>query len=246
MSDDRIAEARALYASLDRMTRNPKRITPSAPVVIPAIMIAVCSVALICILIKLIMKFVVAKRATTSLGSSQANSPDIPTTPEDQTSMATTASMKTRGSLAIHSQQRKSKPAPVSLYQIRQKQSPTTSATKHKAMAKAMSKAARAEANKSLSKDSNRQNQDTSDNDERENSPGGISQNSDDTDEVVQSIEEHQTGILYAAGVSRGQDDNDGPHVSSHNPNQPEVHIVRIRDIEDNVQQAWPQTESDI
>lgn len=250
MSEQRLAEARALFVSLDRIARNPKKFSPSAPWVIPAIMVAVGLVAIICLAIKLIMKYIVAKKDTKSFESSQANSPDLPTTPEDQTSMATTASMKTRGSVGLNSKQRKRKHPPVSLYQLRQKQSPCSSSTRHKAVAKAMSKAARAEANKSLSRDSSRQNQDNSDdNDERDHSPGGISQDSDDSVELAQFNEEQHSGLVYAAGVTKGvHDDTDGHDVSSH-PNQPEIHIVQIREIEDRVQhyqQPWPQTESDI
>lgn len=262
MSEQKLAEARALYVSLDRIARNPKRFSPSAPWVIPAIMIAVGSVAIICLAIKLIMKYIIAKKETNSLGSSQADSPELPTTPEDQTSMATTASMKTRGSVSHNSKRSASKHPPLSLYQMRQKQSPSSSSTRHKAVAKAMSKAARAEANKSLSKDSSKQNQDASDNDERENSPGGISQASDDTEEVIQSIDEQHSGLVYAAGIAKsGHDNNDGHEASSHSngpqmspyldhvSQPPEIHIVQIREIEDRVQhfdQPWPQTESDI
>lgn len=191
---------------------------------------------------------------TKKFGMSEQSSPDIPTTPEDQTSMATTASMKTRGSLRLSQKQRKNRPQAVSLYQMKQKQSPGSSSSKsktHKAALKAMSRAAKSEANRSLSRDSTRQVDDGSDDNTNmngDNSPN-LSQHSDDTDEIQASV--NQSGLVYSASASAARentDEIDGANVHNHN-NQPEVHIVQIRDLEDNVQhsqQAWPQAESEI
>lgn len=244
----RLAEARALAASLDKLTRVPRRFTPRAPEIIPATMIIVTLFALVCLVIKLFMNYLSSKNGKSkTFSSSQASSPDIPTTPEDQASMATTASMKTRGSLR-HSSKRRNKPPPVSLYQMKQKQSPGSSTTKsktHKAAMKAISRAAKAEANRSLSRDSTRQADDNSDdnikNDDGDNSPTNLSHHSDDTDEI-QAV--NQSGLVYAA--SRG--DHDEVDAMQHTASQPEVHIVQIRDLEDvqHSQPTWPQAESEI
>lgn len=247
----RLSEARALALSLDKLTRSPKKFTPAAPWIIPATMIFVTLFALICLVIKLFMNYLSSKNnKSKTFGLSEASSPDIPTTPaEDQASMATTASMKTRGSFR-HNSRRRNKPPPVSLYQIKQKQSPGGSATKsktHKAAMKAISRAAKAEANRSLSRESTRQVDDNSDDNIKnsdDNSPTNLSHNSDDTDE----IQVEQPGLAYAAArANLDQPDNpdDGP--MSPSAGQPEVHIVQIRDLDDSVQQpAWPQAESEI
>lgn len=251
----RLAEVRALSATLDRLTRNPKRISPTAPWIIPATMIVVAVFALICLAIKLIMNYLNSKHEKTKdFEHSHTSSPEIPTTPEDQASMATTASMKTRGSLGVGSRrQHRSKPPPVSLYQIKQKQSPGSSASKsktHKAAMKAISRAAKAEANRSFSRDSSRQPNDGSDDNSNnigDNSPTNLSQRSDDTDEI-QAVS--QSGIVYGAASSKGNaDEIDGSNALGHSSNQPEVHIVQIRDLEDNLQHSqptWPQAESEI
>lgn len=231
MTDQQKAEVRALTASLDRLTRHPKRITPSAPWIIPATMIFVTLFALVALVIKLFMNYLHSKNnKTKKFGMSEQSSPDIPTTPEDQTSMATTASMRTRGSLRLSQKQGRTKPQPVSLYQMRQKHSPGSKSKSHKAAMKVMSRAAGSEANRSLSRDSTRQVDDGSDdntNDNNGDNSPNLSQRSDMTDE------------LDTANIP----------VTHHNSEQPEVHIVQIRDLEDNVQhsqQAWPQTESEI
>lgn len=252
MTDQQRAEARVLAATLDKLTRNPKRFTPSAPWIIPATMIFVTLFALICLVIKLFMNYLNSKNnKTKKFGLSEQSSPDIPTTPEDQTSMATTASMKTRGSLRLNQKQRKNRPQAVSLYQMKQKQSPGSSSSKsktHKAALKAMSRAAKSEANRSLSRDSTRQVDDGSDDNTNlngDNSPN-LSQHSDDTDEIQASV--NQSGLVYSAAAVRDNTNEAEASVHNHN-NQPEVHIVQIRDLEDSVQhsqQAWPQAESEI
>lgn len=186
-------------------------------------------------------------------GPSGASSPDIPTTPEDQTSMATTASMKTRGSLRLNPDRRKQKPPPVSLYQMKQKQSPGSSKS-HKGAMKALSRAAKAEANRSLSRDSTRQMDDISD--DNINNNGDVSPNMSQRSEVSEDLQNtiNQTSAMYAQ-VSPALDQHDGEpterNISS--SNQPEVHIVQIRDIEDvqhgNVEHSqpnWTQNESEI
>lgn len=252
----RMAEARQLAATLDRMTRNPRRFAPSAPWIIPATMVVVAVFALICLAIKLIMNYINSKNEKSkTFGLSHASSPDIPTTPEDQASMATTASMKTRGSLGINSKRRnpRNRPPPVSLYQIKQKQSPGSSVTKsksHKTAMKAMSRAAKAEANRGLSsRDISRQPDDNSEENNDDNSPTNISQRSDDTDEIQASVS--PSGAMYGMASSRtGADQTDGPaHMAGHSSNQPEVHIVQIRELEDNLQHSqatWSKAESDI
>lgn len=249
-----------MAATLDRLTRNPRRFSPSAPWIIPAVMIVVCVFAVICLAVKLMMSYLHSRNERSkTFGRPHGSSPDIPTTPEaDQTSMATTASMRTKGSLGLSTRRyHRNRPPTVSLYQMKQKQSPG-SATKsssraHRAAMKAMSRAARAEANRSLSRDSSRQQDDNSDensNNANANSPN-LSQRSDDTDEV-QVV--NQSGLIYGAAASRGQDQLDGAGdnmtVGHSSANQPEVHIVQIRDLEEgnlqHSQPTWSKTESDI
>lgn len=249
-TEQRLNEARAAAATLDRMTRQPKRILATAPWIIPATMILVTLFAVICFAIRLIINYLNSRNSKSkNYGLSEASSPDLPTTPEDQTSMATTASMKTRSSLRNSSKRRKNKPPPVSLYQIKQMQSPgsisSNKSKTHKAAMKAVSRAAKAEANRSLSRDSTRQIDDASDDSNKNDadSPTNLSQQFDEVDEIQASI--HQSGIVYGAANTR----MDEPDTSLHQPNQPEVHIVHIRDIDDNSQQPpadWPQAESEI
>lgn len=251
MSTDQISrlnEARALAATLDKLSRSPKRFSPSAPWIIPVVMVIVCSFALVCIAIKLIMNYLNSKSQKTK---AFGRSPDIPTTPDqDQTSMATTASMKTRGSLRLNpTRQLKSRPPPVSLYQCKQKQSPGSSVISrskaHRAAMKAMSRAARSDANRS--RNNSRQADDASDNNSNnlgDNSPN-LSQHSDDTDDLHAV---NQSGLVYGATSSKSVhgDEIDAGHSS----NQPEVHIVQIRDLEEgnlqHSQPTWSKTESDI
>lgn len=254
-NQNRLSELRALAATYEKLTRSPRRFSPSAPWIIPATMIVVCAFALICLAIKLIVNYLNSKtEKTKTFGRPHGSSPDIPTTPEDQTSMATTASMKTRGSLGLSSRRHhRSKPPPVSLYQIRQKQSPGSAAKSSKAQRaamKAMSRAARAEANRS--RDSSRQQDDGSDdnsNNADANSPN-LSQRSVDTDEMQQTI--NQSGLAYSAAASRHADALDGGEnmMPAHSSNQPEVHIVQIRDLDEgnlqHSQATWSKTESDI
>jgi len=250
----RLAEARAVTYQLEKLSRNPRKFAPTAPWIIPALMVIVTLFAFICLVIKLFINYLNSKHhKTKNFGLSEASSPDIPTTPEDQASMATTASMKTRGSLRLSSNRRRSKPPPVSLYQMKQKQSPgsATKVKSHKAAMKVMSRAAKAEANRSLSRESTRQVDDGSDdnmNVDADNSPTNLSQHSDDTDEIQASV--NQSGLVYAATRGHSDDGNDNNvGTTGHNSNQPEVHIVQIRELEDNLQHsqpAWQQAESEI
>lgn len=255
-NQSRLYEARAAAALLDKLSRNPRRFSPSAPWIIPATMIIVCVFALICLAVKLIMNYLNSRsQETKTFGRSHGSSPDIPTTPEDQTSMATTASMKTRGSLGLSSRRNhRNKLPPVSLYQIKQKQSPgsaTKSSKSNRAAMKAVSRAARAEANRSMSRDSCRQQEDGSDDNSNiaDNNSPNLSQRSDDTDEMQTA---NPSGLVYGAASSRaGADELDGGDMGAgHSSNQPEVHIVRIRDIEEgelqHSQPTWSKTESDI
>lgn len=248
----RLAEARALSISLDKLSRSSRRVSPSAPWIIPATMIVVTLFAFICLVLKLLMNYLNSKQnKSDEYGMSETSSPEIPTTPDDQASMATTASMKTRSSLRNSSRRKRNKLPPVSLYQMKPKQSPSSTNSKsktHRAAMKAISRAAKAEANRSLSRDSTRQVEDNSDdniNIDGDNSPTNLSHLSDDTDEV-QALS-GQSGMIYAA--ARGHvDEIDGLNATT-SSNQPEVHIVQIRDLEDQIQQlqpTWPQTESDI
>lgn len=109
---------------------------------------------------------------------------------------------------------------------------------------KALSRAARAEANRGMSRDNSRQSDDVQDDNSNnigDNSPN-LSQQSDDTDEM-QAI--NQSGLVYGAAVSKGDQIEAG-----HSSNQPEVHIVQIRDLEEgnlqHSQTTWSKTESDI
>lgn len=252
----KLAEARALSIALDKLTRNPRKVTPSAPIIIPALMVFVALFAIISIVIKLFMNYLNRKQQNTkTFALSETSSPEIPNTPEhDQASMATTASMKTRGSLRHSSKRRRNKPPPVSLYQIKQMQSPgsaTSSKSKqHRAALKAMSRAAKAEANRGVSRGSSRQINDGSDDNmpnDGDNSPTNLSQHSDDmTDEIQAGA--NQSGLAFAA--RSGYNEQEGAGLPSQSgANQPEIHIVQIRDIEDNTQHSqptWPQTESDI
>lgn len=251
MTEQQRVEARALASALDKLTRNPKRVAPTAPWIIPATMIFVSLFALICLVIKLFMNYLNSKsNKTKKFGLSEQSSPDIPTTPEDQASIATTTIMKTRGSIGLSSKRKRNRPQPVSLYQMKQKQSPGTSSSKnksHKAAMKAMSRAAKAEANRSLSRDSTRQVDDGSDdniNNGDTNSPTNLSQQSVDTDDIQVGV--NQSGIVYGATSSGDQDTG---NVLGHGSNQPEVHIVQIRELDDNIQhpqQTWSKAESEI
>lgn len=250
MSDQaRLNEARALAVTLDRLVRHPKRISPTAPWIIPATMIVVAAFALICIVIKLIMNYLQSKNGRSKdLDRPHTSSPDLPSTPEDQTSMATTASMRTRKSIRMTSNRHyKNNLPPVSLYQLKQRQSPGSSSKSktHKAAMKALSRAARAEANRSMSRDSSRQQDDaTDDNSNRDNNSPNLSRRSDDTDEMQTA---NQPGLAYGVASPRGEHHSEtgGPGFSG---NQPEAHIVQIRDLEDTHlrQPTWPQTESEI
>lgn len=120
-----------------------------------------------------------------------------------------------------------------------------------------MSRMSRSEANKStLSRDSTRQmndNDNSDDNlnisnrDDNDDSPTNLSQHSDDVvTEDIQNLT-NNSGLVYAAATGGHGDDQVVIKTE-----QPEVHIVRIRDLEDDAvvqhpQQAdWPQTESEI
>lgn len=178
--------------------------------------------------------------------------------------MATTASMKTRGSLRLNSKRGSRsrshfKPPPVSLYQMKQTKSPGSASLNNsssklktsKAAMKAMSRMSRAEANKNtLNRDSSRQTNDDNNSDDNLNSndngadsPTNLSQHSEDvvTDEIQNS-----SGMVYAAASGgRGDDQVD---IGGRSNGGPEVHIVQIRDLDESApQQAdWPQTESEI
>lgn len=246
---NKLAEVRALAAHMNRLTRDSTRkVSPSAPAIIPITMIIVTLFALITLLIKLFMHYM-KKRAP--FGPSGASSPDIPTTPEDQTSMATTASMKTRGSLRINPERKKNKPPPVSLYQIKQKQSPSSSSSRskaHRAAMKAIARAAKAEPNRTMSRESTRQIDDGSDdngNDNGGSSPGDLSQRSNDFDKSP-APEEPSTELYAAASTSLANDTTDS-FIPPSQANQPEVHIVQIRDLDvQHSQPTWSQTESEI
>ena len=94
---------------------------------------------------------------------------------------------------------------------------------------KAISRAARAEANRNTSRDSCRQQEDDTDDSNRDDKSPNLSQRSDDTDEI-QAV--NQSGLAYGAATARGHRDE---------MNQPETHIVEIRDLNDGIQQTtWP------
>lgn len=248
-NQQRLDEARSLAWTLDKLSRSPKNFSPSAPIIIPILMVVVALFAVICLVIKIFMNYLNSKnKKTQKFGIGEPCSPDLPTTPEvDQTSLATTASMKTRGSLRLQTARRNKLP-PVSLYQMKQKQSPrasTTTKLRSKGAMRAMAKASKADPNRSSSRDSARQDDDNSDlniNNDGGDSPTNLSQRSFDSDEIQAT----NMGIVYAADTSGTKhDDIDGPHQST--SHQPEVHIVQIRELEDNVQHSqYPQTESEI
>lgn len=114
---------------------------------------------------------------------------------------------------------------------------------------KAMYRSARAEANRSRD-DSKQQTAGSADHsdDADDNSPN-LSHRSNDSDEV-----QHQSGVIggYTAAASRHNDALDGGESMppGHSPNQPEVHIVQIRDLDEgnlqHSQATWPERESDI
>lgn len=220
-------------------------------------MIFVTLFGVICLAIKVFIHYFGSKHSKSKkIGDSITSSPEIPTTPEDQTSMATTASMKTRGSLRMSHKDRKAKPMPVSLYQMKQKQSPGSSGSKnrqHKAAMKAIARAAKSEPNKNLSRDNSRQANDNSDENiaNDNDSPTNLSNISQtDADDINRDLETViQARMAHdVATAGRSNDDADAGH-SKHNSNQPEVHIVQIRDMDEGVQHSqptWPQTESDI
>lgn len=255
----KLAEARVMAIQMDKLARSGRRISPSAPIIIPILLIIVSLFALICLLIKLFMIMKGKKNDQTKpFRPSSASSPDIPTTPEhDQSSMATTASMKTRGSLRLNPDRRKQKLPPVSLYQMKAKQSPGSTSKTNKAAMKALARSARAEANRSLSRDSTRQMEDNSDdniNDNGDVSPGNLSHQSDDTDDLQNTLS--QSGRIYSAAANVGpqpDDQVDGSEIQiernlQHSVEQPELHIVQMREVEDvhHSQPTWPQNESQI
>lgn len=256
----KLAEAKTMAIQMDKLARTARKFSPTAPVIIPLLLIFVTLFAVICILIKLLKKLKGKNQEKENkFRPSNASSPDIPTTPEhDQSSMATTASMKTRGSLRLNPDRRKQqKLPPVSLYQMKAKQSPGSSSKTNRAAMKALARSARAEANRSISRDSTRQMEDNSDDNGNNNgdaSPGNMSQRSDDTDDLGTTI--NQTGGVYAATAPNAppqldQVDGEINHERSLplSSEQPELHIVQMREVEDvhHSQPTWPQNgESDI
>lgn len=185
----KLAKARELASTLDQMSRSPKRVYPTAPWIIPATMIVVALFAIVCLVVKLLMIYMRSKKSTQkkSFRLSEASSPDIPTTPEDQASMATTASMKTRGSLGINSKRRsRVRPPAVSLYQMKKQQSPGSSSSKNRAM-KALVKATPSQSSRRI--DDNL----IEDNSNPDNSPPTSLQHSDVTDEIPPSMEQIKT-----------------------------------------------------
>lgn len=251
----RVNAVRALSVEIDKLSRSSKRFTPSAPWIIPALMIFVVLFAFVCFVVKLLMNYLTSKddESPKKYGFTDTSSPDITATPEDQTSMATTASMRTRDSLRNNSNRgRRNRLPPVSLYQLKQKQSSsasvssTTKLKTNRAANKAVSRMAKQAANRSLMRNGEPNQDSRSDNDNDiddggDNSPTNLSQHSGDT-ETVQGT---APNVAYGATIAHRHDEalHQGP------PDQPEVHVVQIRDLEENVQHSqpvWPQTESEI
>lgn len=249
--EERVAAIKALQVTLDKLTRSPKRFTPSAPWIIPAMMIFVALFAIVCIVIKLFMSYIHSKGEETprKYGFNSSSSPDITATPEDQTSMATTASMRTRDSLK-HGTQRRNKLPPVSLYQMKLKQSPSaTSPGKPKISRtgnKAIARIARQKAHRSVSPDNldqQKNNDDRSDDNANDdtNSPTNLSQHSEEIDE----LQVNHSGLTYNA-LAHGQHEDE---INHQHLEKPEVHVVQIRDVDEGTkhsQPVWPQTESEI
>lgn len=181
--NSKLADERALYEAFDRMSKNTKRVTPSAPRIIQLLLVAV-AIALICLAVKLLVKYLSTKRKSSKrLDRSLELTPDIAnrsaTSNDEETGMKT----RTRGSHNISSKHKRKKPPAVSLYQIRQKQSPGSSSShnrlKHISMSQAMSRLrTRTTDNESPA----RSNQD----DEPTTSPVDVSQRSSETEEVSQ------------------------------------------------------------
>lgn len=188
MSDNsKLADERVLYETLDRLSRNTKRVAPTAPWIIQALLVAF-AIALICLALKLLVKYLSKKRKSSKrFERSVEGTPDI----ANQSALNEETGMKTRtrGSHNICSKHKRKKPPAVSLYQLRQKQSPSSSSNrlKHISTLQAMSRLHTGAPNNESPARSNQDN-------EPSTSPLDVSQRSSETEEVSQAsrVEESQ------------------------------------------------------
>lgn len=253
---ERLAEARALAITWDKLTRSPKRVTPSAPWIIPAMMVFVTLFAFICLVIKLFMNYLNSKNDKSK--ELETGSPNIASsTPADQVSMATTATMRTRSSIRRQSRRTRNRAPVITPYQLKEQQQqaqvqgPSSSGVKkisNRIARKALARMAKAEANETKRKDESREDEeDDFNNRSDDNDNNSFPDLSDDnnSDEIQATV--NQSGLVYAAAArGAGIDDCGQDNFGS---NQPEVHIVQIRDLDDNVQHSqstWQERESDI
>lgn len=202
----KLARAREAAAILDSLTRAPKRVYPSAPAIIPVTMILVALFVIVALVIKFLMRYMHSKEEKQSKNFRLSpSSPDIPTAPEDQTSMATTASMKTGNSVRINptrGSKRAKKPA-VSLYQVTKKQqhSPATPSSRNRAAMRVIAKAA---SGRRVSRDSlsRRDEHEESKVSELNDSPVNSSQRSDITEELPPPMDQIDTSYVLEHDVS--------------------------------------------
>lgn len=205
MSDPaKLAETRALYENLDRMSRNTKRVNPSAPWIIPALITAVVIAGLFCLAVKLIAKYILSKQKTVERfdrGSSESPSHGNAAnraSRDDQNSIST-ATPKTCGPLTnMSSKHQRAKPPPVSLYQMKQKKSPGSSSGNKIKLATLQVGLLRAAHNRGGGdKGRSRTSSDENSNNGPGSSPVDMSQRSSDTEEVSQMspLDDSQAGV---------------------------------------------------
>lgn len=189
----KLAEARAVYENFDRISRNTRRVTPSAPWIIPALLTAVAIAGIFCLAVKLIAKYLLSKRKTVKRFDRGARS-DSPSSGSaanrasrgDQTSVST-ATPRPCGPLTnMTTKHQRSKPPPVSLYQMKQKKSPGSSSGSKIKLATLQVGLLRAAHGRSGGGDQGRAQ--TSSDDNSNNDPGSspvdMSQRSSDTEEI--------------------------------------------------------------
>lgn len=211
----KLAETRALYENLDRMSRNTKRVNPSAPWIIPALLTAVAIVGLFCLAVKLIAKYLLSKRKIAKRfdrGSSESPSSNEANrvSRDDQTSIST-ATPRTCGPLTnISSKHQRTKPPPVSLYQMKQKKSPGSSSSGSKIKLATLQVGLLRAAHTRGGSDKGRAQ--TSSDENSHNDPGSspvdMSQRSSDTEEVSHMSPLDDSQAANEVGESHHHSDN--------------------------------------
>lgn len=246
----RRAEARASAYNLDLLTKAPSKFAPTAPWIIPAMMILVVLFAFICIATRIIINYLRKKK----------NLPNIYGFSDDKSSpelVGVSADGKRTTAPSGHSTRSSRKTRPLRLDQITPQRNAQlkslidTSSNKSKKKSpstKAMGRVAKHTANRSLNDNDKRNDKDDNSDDithdDGDNSPTNISRHSDDTDEInMRQDVTNQADFVYKTAYE--------PNLASANESgypQQERHIVRMSSIEDYHQSATirPTTESDI